>query len=221
MRRFAMLLTAAAFAAAGCSSSAGPADSHGTANGAPAAAAVGEPAAAVAMITIPAGTTIPIVLDTSVGSETSRAEEPVRAHLARAVAVDGVTALPDGATVRGVVTDATRAGKVKGRAHVALKFDAIEAKDGERYAMKTSAVARTAADTKDRDALEIAAPAIGGAVVGSLIGGGKGAAIGAAAGGGAGTAVVLSTRGKEVRLGSGAPLSLKLLEPLTVKKPNL
>jgi hypothetical protein len=50
-----------------------------------------------------------------------------------------------------------------------------------------------------------------------LVGGKKGAAIGAAAGGGTGTAVVLSTRGKEVRLGRGAVLLLRLSEPVTVR----
>jgi len=50
-----------------------------------------------------------------------------------------------------------------------------------------------------------------------LIGGKKGAAIGTAAGGGAGTAVVLSTRGKEVHLGKGAAMTLRLAEPVTVR----
>jgi hypothetical protein len=171
------------------------------------------------MITIPAGTTIPIVLDTTVASATSRAEDPVRAHVARAITVDGVTAIAEGTPVHGIVADAERSGKVKGRAHVAMRFDAIAPAGGERYEMKTTAVSRTAQDTKDRDAAEIVGGTVGGAVIGGLIGGGKGAAIGAATGGGAGTAVVLSTRGKEVRIGAGAPLTLKLLEPLTVRKP--
>src|SRR2546425_13034983 len=38
-------------------------------------------------VTIPAGTQLPIVLDTSVGSDTSRVEQAVAAHLARAVSV--------------------------------------------------------------------------------------------------------------------------------------
>src|SRR5262245_20485565 len=36
-------------------------------------------------VTIPAGTTLPIVLDTTVGSDVSRIEQPVRAHVARAI----------------------------------------------------------------------------------------------------------------------------------------
>ena len=51
------------------------------------------------------------------------------------------------------------------------------------------------------------------------MGGKKGALIGAAAGGGAGTAVVVSTRGKEVRLGKGASMSLRLTQPLTIRIP--
>ena len=65
--------------------------------------------------------------------------------------------------------------------------------------------------------MEIGIPAAGGAVVGGLIGGKKGALIGGTAAGGAGTAVVLNQRGKEVRLGRGAPLILRLSEPLTVR----
>jgi hypothetical protein len=187
----------------------------------PAAAAVGAAPAPAApepkMVTVPAGTTLTVVLETPVGSDTSHVEQAVSAHLAKAVLVDGVTTLPDGSAVGGVVTDAARSGKVKGRAHIALRFNSITPVGAERYQMRTATVARTAADTKDRDTAEIAAPAVGGAIVGGLIGGGKGAAIGAATGGGAGTAVVLSTRGKEVSIGRGATLTLHLTEPLSVK----
>ena len=50
-------------------------------------------------VTVPAGTTLPVVLETTVGSDISRAEQPVRAHLARRVLVDGVRRLPDGSAV--------------------------------------------------------------------------------------------------------------------------
>jgi len=90
---------------------------------------------------------------------------------------------------------------------------------GEHFAISTSAVARQAPATKGRDATTIAIPAAGGAVIGAVTAGKKGAAIGAAAGGGAGTAVVLSTRGREVRLGRGALVGVRLLEPITVRVP--
>ncbi len=219
--------------AAACTGAAAPGRDNSAA-GTPAAGAVSAPAESVAapaattgrvrQVTLPAGTALTVVLDTSVGSDISRVEQPVRAHLARSVVVSGTTALPEGAAVTGVVTDATRSGKVKGRAHVAMRFDAVASARGEgesaQYRIATAPVGRTAASTTKRDAEEIGIPAAGGAIVGGLIGGGKGAAIGAAAGGGAGTAVVLNQRGKEVRLGRGARLTVKLTEPLTVAVPE-
>jgi len=178
------------------------------------------PAAAPAVreVTIPAGTTLSVVLDTPVGSDTSRIEEPVNAHLSRAVNVRGETVLAEGSRVSGVVTDATRSGKVKGRAHVAVRFNSLTPRGAEdRYTIHTTAIGRTAAATKQKDALEIGAPAAGGAIIGAILGGKKGAAIGGAAGGGAGTAVVLSTRGKEVHLAKGAVVTLRLSQPVTVR----
>ena len=97
----------------------------------------------------------------------------------------------------GVVTDATRSARVKGRAHVAVRFDTLVPQGGsDRYTIETAAIGRTAPGTKKKDALEIGVPAAAGAIIGGLTGGGKGAAIGTAVGGGAGTAVVLSTRGE-------------------------
>ena len=61
------------------------------------------------------------------------------------------------------------------------------------------------------------APAAGGAVIGRVVGGKKAAREGALIGGAAGTGYVLSTRGKEVRLGKGANLSVRLTAPVTVR----
>jgi hypothetical protein len=169
-------------------------------------------------VVLPAGTTLPVALDTSVGSDTSRVEDRVSAHLTKPVVVEGITALAEGSSVHGVVTDAERAGKVSGTSRLALRFDSLTpAQSDERYEIETSTVARSGPTEKKKDALKIAAPAAGGAIVGGIVGGKKGAVIGGAAGGGAGTAVVMTQRGKDVRLGRGAALTLRLTEPLTVK----
>jgi hypothetical protein len=169
-------------------------------------------------VTIPAGTRLPVILETPVGSDTSHAEEPVRAHLARAISVQGQKALAEGSRLSGVVTNATRSGRVKGLAHVAVRFDTlVPTGEEERYKIQTAAVARTAPATKKKDAVEIGAPAAGGAIIGGIVGGKKGALIGTAVGGGGGAAVVLATRGKEIHLPKGAALTLRLSQPLTVK----
>jgi hypothetical protein len=152
------------------------------------------------------------------GSDFSRVEDPVTATLARAVVIDGRTVLPAGSRASGYVADAKRPGKVKGRGRVAVRFTRIAPEnENDTYRMSTRTWVAVAPATKKKDALTIGAPAAGGAIVGALVGGKKGAGIGAAAGGGAGTAVVLSTRGKEVRVGRGAILAVRLTEPLTIR----
>jgi hypothetical protein len=98
-----------------------------------------------------------------------------------------------------------------------MQFNVVTPHGGdERYAIRTASLGRTAEATKKKDAMEIGAPAAGGAIIGALVGGGKGALVGTAVGGGAGTAVVLTTRGKEVHLAKGAALTVRLTGPVTV-----
>jgi hypothetical protein len=171
-------------------------------------------------VTLPAGTVLPIELQSAVASDTSNVEDPVKASLRRAVIVEGVEALPAGSTLNGTVTAAKRSARVKGRAQVAFRFDSIvPAGRDERIAIRTSAVSRMAPATKKKDAATIAVPAAGGAVIGGIVGGGSGAAKGAVIGGGAGTGVVLATRGKEVRFGPGADFSVTLQAPVTIRVP--
>src|SRR5262245_46960353 len=78
--------------------SAAPADT----SAAPVATAGGSASApAYREITLPAGTVLPVDLETSVGSDISRVEQPVHARLRRAVTVNGVQVLPAGTAVSG------------------------------------------------------------------------------------------------------------------------
>jgi hypothetical protein len=168
-------------------------------------------------VTIPAGTVLRLRVTRGFGSDISRVEDPVSATLARAVMIGGRTVLPVGSQASGYVAEATRPGKVKGRGRVAVRFTRIApASESATYNMRTNSWVAVAPATKKKDAMTVGIPAAGGALVGALVDGKKGAAIGAAAGGGAGTAVVLSTRGKDVRVGRGATLSVRLSAPLTV-----
>jgi hypothetical protein len=187
---------------------------HGSAATAP------DPEPVFRSVTIPAGTTLPVELRTAVASDTSQVEDPVRGTLRRAVVINGVTALPAGTEVRGHVTGAERSARVKGRASVAFRFNQITVPGEGRVAISTGAISRLAPATKKQDAAKIGGGAAGGAIIGGLLGGGDGAAKGAAIGGAAGTGVVLSTRGKEVRLGAGTPVAVRLTAPLTVRVRN-
>jgi hypothetical protein len=170
-------------------------------------------------VTVPQGTAVPLELETPLSSETTQLEAPVRARVRQAVIVDGVVAIPTGAILSGVVTQVERAGRVQGRAQLAFVFNRLEA-DNVREDVSTAPVAYVAESTKGEDAAKIGVGAVGGAIVGGILGGGSGAAKGAVIGGAAGTGVVLATRGEEVTLVKGTILAASLASPLIVRVPG-
>ena len=167
--------------------------------------------------TVPAGTPLKVTIETPVSSETSKVEEAVDAKLAQSVTVDGDVVLPAGSSIRGNVTNAQSAGKVKGRASLGLHFTTLTAYS-ERYPISARWSAE-AESTKGDDAKKIGIGAGAGAIIGGILGGKKGAATGAAVGGGAGTAMVLTSEGKPVALSNGSDITVRLSSPLEVKVP--
>lgn len=197
-----------------------PSAARGTAPAAPLAPAAPAPPPAPRFreLTLPVGTELPLTLDSALASDTTSVEDPVRASLRRDVVIDERVVLPAGTDVRGVVTGVRRSAKVKGRASLAFRFHTLTVAD-EAYDIRASSVSRQAAGTKKKDATKIGIGAGAGAVIGGIVGGGKGAAVGTAVGGGAGTGVVLATRGDEVRLAAGTPVTVTLRDALTVRVP--
>src|ERR1043166_442871 len=215
MRRLHLIgiLLVASLAAIGCQSSANS-DATTTSADQPQPRKVDE----FGGVPFPANPSLPIALDTSVSSATSRADEPVRGHLTKSVTVDGFVALPAGTEISGAVVDAEASKRVKGRAELAIRFDTIrQAETSETYSIKTATWSREAAGQMKKDATKVGTGAGIGAGVGALLGGGKGAAIGAGVGAGGGTAYVMSQKGPEVTLGRGAPVTVRLVAPLKVR----
>jgi hypothetical protein len=98
-----------------------------------------------------------------------------------------------------------------------MRFTELDTPGAGTTRISTASVARLAPATKQKDAVEILAPAAAGAVIGRIAGGKGAARKGALIGGAAGTGYVLSTRGKEVRIGKGAALAVRLTQPVTVR----
>jgi hypothetical protein len=218
---FSVLAVASLCAACGGGQSPESAAAETAPGAAPASESSIAKAAAVAVpryrdVTLPAGTALRLELQSAVASDTSSVEDTVRASLRQAVTVDGKAILPSGTEVVGTVTDVERSGRVKGRAHIAYRFNSLNV-DGEKYDIRTNTLSHEAEATKGEDATKIGVGAGAGAAIGALLGGGDGAVKGAAIGGAAGTGTVLATRGKEVRLGPGADVTARLAAPLTVR----
>lgn len=170
-------------------------------------------------VTIPAGTILPVDLQTAVGSDSSRVEQPVHGKLRRPVYEHGVQVLPAGAAINGHVTAVRRPGRVKGRSYIAMRFTELDTPGEGTTRISTAAVGRLGRATKGKDAIEVLGPAAAGAVIGRVAGGKGAARKGAVIGGAGGAGYVLATRGEDVRLGPGANLSVRLTSPVTVRVP--
>ncbi|MCX6545814.1 MAG: hypothetical protein NTV05_15550 [Acidobacteria bacterium] len=169
--------------------------------------------------TVPDGTRLAVRLESPVGSDSSRVEDPVEATLTNAILVDGTEVIPAGSVVRGAVVGVQSSGKVKGRGTLALLFSSVSvAGRDERYQI-AARVSFLAPSGKNKDIATIGIPAAGGAILGAIFGGKKGAAIGGAIGGGAGTAVTMNQRGPQIHLPRGTVLSLGLDQAVDVRVP--
>jgi hypothetical protein len=160
-------------------------------------------------IKVPEGTAFPVVLETGISSATSRPGDRVVARLAEDIRVGEKVVVPSGSEVRGQVTAAVPSGRVKTRARLAFDFDTLVL-DGKEHSIGTRTVDLTAGDTHNRDAATIGIGAGAGAIVGAVVDGKKGAGIGALIGGAAGTGVVLTDTGKEITLGTGSRVNVRL-----------
>jgi hypothetical protein len=152
----------------------------------------------------------------NLASNTSQVEDMVRGALAAPIVIDGTTAVPKGAEVRGVVSEVKQSGRVKGKASLSIAFDRMVVR-GETLRIQTAAVQLEAQDKKSDDVKKGGIGAGLGAVVGGIAGGGTGAAIGAVAGG---TGAVLGTKGREIEVPAGTVVNVLMQTALTVQVPN-
>ncbi len=168
--------------------------------------------------TIAAGTDLDVELLDGASSKTSPVGSVLRARVTRAVVVDGLTVVPEGAIVNGTVTEAIPLRKIGGAASLGLRFDTLELAGVGRTAI--SAGLHEKGKSEDgKDAGTIAGATAGGALLGRLLSKDdktKGTLIGAVVGAAAGTGVAAATKGKEVELPAGTPLALHLELPVTI-----
>lgn len=161
------------------------------------------------VVTVPAGTTLSVILSTPLSSAKNQAGDSFTGNLAEPVVVNGKTVLAKGTTVEGKVVAAEGSGRVSGKATMSLALTSATV-GGKTISLDTSNLSAEAESTKGRDAAIIGGGAGVGAAIGAITGGKKGAAIGAAVGGGAGTGTVLATKGKEVEFAAETRLDFTL-----------
>jgi hypothetical protein len=162
-------------------------------------------------LAIPDGTEISARLQNSLSSRTARPEDRVEATVSQSVRVDGMVAIPAGATVSGVVRSAEPASRPAHGGRLEISFDRIIV-DGRRMDIRSRIVDLSESSV---DKSKVGLGAVLGGVIGAVVGGGKGALLGAVVGGGG---AVVATKGDEVELPAGTVVTLRLEQPVPVAR---
>jgi type IV secretory pathway VirB10-like protein len=178
------------------------------------------PAAAVPEfeeVVLPSSSVIGLEVDTALSSERARVEDRVEARVTRDVMADGRLAIPAGSRVLGAVTMVERGGKVKQSARLGVRFHTLVLSNGREVPLSTEPVYRDGESPAADSARKIGGAAVGGAILGAIIGGGKGAMIGGATGAAGGSAVVMTGDRRAATLASGSVVTVRLSAPATIE----
>jgi hypothetical protein len=167
-------------------------------------------------LTIPAGMVIQIRTTNFLSSDGNHKGDNFIATLAQPIVINGWVVMRRGQTINGQVTDAARAGRVKGVSRLQLDLSQLTLVDGQLVPVQTQLLNASAGTSNGRDAAAIAATTGTGAAIGAAAGGGPGAAIGAGAGFVASVAGVLLTRGKPTIITPETMLTFKTEQPVTI-----
>jgi hypothetical protein len=167
---------------------------------------------ATSQVTVPSGTSLEVTLGTSLSSESASVGDAWTGSV-----LNGRDGIPAGSVVSGTVS-AVKAAKKGERAMLDLALSSITIGD-HRYPVHGSTEAIIAGSTRARNLGAIAGSAAAGALIGRAVGGsGKGAVIGGVVGGAAATGVVAGSKGYQVLLKSGTPLTFTTSEAVAVRQ---
>jgi type IV secretion system protein VirB10 len=192
-------------------------------------------------IVVPAETTIPLILLSTINTRSAYVGQAIYCESIFPITVHSHIIIPKGSSIRGTLTQVVRPGRVKGRAQIGLRFDEIVLPNGttlplrgtlsgfggrgkEDFNSKEGKI--TGPSSKGEDAGKVASTTISGAEIGTIAGAAKGnvgagLGIGTAAGAAGGLIWVLASRGKDAVLPHGTSLELQLSAPLTFNRDDV
>jgi hypothetical protein len=165
-----------------------------------------------ASITIPAGAFITVRVDQFLSSDKNKAGDGFSATLARPLVADGLVIARRGQTVGGEITEAQKAGRVRGVSRLAVRLTTLTLADGQQVSIQTALDNLKGPTSNGRDTAAMAATTGTGAAIGAAAAGGVGAGLGAGAGLVASTIGVLVTRGRPTVIYPESRLTFRLAQ---------
>lgn len=203
---------------------------------APAQAAPETAAAQPRVYSVEPGTKILLNLINAISTRSAAEGDQVYLETAFPVLANGRIVIPPGSYVTGTITQVKRAGKVKGRAELFIRFDSLtlangvtrdfraraSSLDGDQRGKIDRSEGKIQGDTnKAGDAMAVATTAGSGAMIGGIANGGKGAGIGAGAGAAAGLVGVMLARGPDATLQRGSTMEMLLDRELRFQEDEI
>ncbi|MBI4441826.1 MAG: TrbI/VirB10 family protein [Acidobacteria bacterium] len=188
------------------------------------------PARSQNIITLPAGTTLHVVMETALSTANSKEGELFRSRLVLPVFADEREVLPVGCTVEGTVIRLKQPGRVAGKAEMQLRPESLTFPDGTTVDLTATLTGAQAGDDTKVDSEEGTVKASGSegmdtrgvitsagtsAVIGGVMAGGTGAIIGAGAVGAIALLSQIFKRGRDAELPPGTEITLELNRPLS------
>ena len=166
-------------------------------------------------VTVPAGTRILIRTTDSVDSKNQKTGARFTASLETNLQAHNVVVARRGTTVYGRVASAKSAGKFKGSSQLILELTDIVI-NGTPYPLVTNTIEMKGSGEGKKTTRKVLGGAGLGTLIGGIAGGGTGAAIGAVTGAAAGTAVSASKKGEQVSVPSESLLEFRLEQQVTL-----
>jgi type IV secretion system protein VirB10 len=191
---------------------------------------------------VPTGTHLPLRLLNSVSTKHSSPGDKIYLQTIYPISAQGRIVIPAGSYVTGSLTEVKRAGRVKGKSELYLRFDSLTLPNGTTrdFRARLSGMDDNGKGSLDRseegkvqgesgkgtDAKTVATTTAVGAGIGAAAGSaaghlGMGAGIGAAAGALGGLAGVLATRGPDAVLDKGSTVEMVLDRDLKFTRDEL
>lgn len=181
------------------------------------------PPPAPTTLTAAAGTTMSLAAGDTITTRHAKAGDAFTATVSQDVRnASGQVVIPAGSTVHGTVVSARPAPNPNATGQIVLQVKSVLVR-GTSYPVEATVESQDTVmkgrGVTGADAARVAGGAAAGAIVGKILGkDGKGAVIGGAVGAATGAAVSRAVRDIDVVIPKGAAITIKLTEPLTVKR---
>ena len=171
-------------------------------------------------LTIRPGTIVSVRVNQTISSDRNQPGDSFAGTLAQPIVVNGIVVAAPGEPVAGRVTEAKKAGMVKGTSRLGLELTSITMVDGNPVALQTATIGHNGPTSNGRDAAAIATSTGVGAAIGASVAPwwhtGEGAAIGAGVGAAASILGVLLTRGQPTVVAAETMVSFQIQSPIAV-----